>query len=114
MTLVTPKKASTKDWHPADIKCALAKRGYTLRDIAREEGLRSSTSLSKAMHSRTCPADEKRLAFYAGVPVQEMFPERYFPDGTKMPRGMRGVFNTAKSKQTEKKNNASGEFLHQK
>jgi Ner family transcriptional regulator len=83
------KKASQEDWHPADIIAALHKRGYTLREIARLEGLKESTTLSKAMID-SYPAGERRLAKYAGVPVQEMFPTRYHPDGTKIPRGIRG------------------------
>jgi Ner family transcriptional regulator len=67
----------------------LHKRGYALRDIAREEQLKDPSSLSRAMIFSS-PAGEKRLAKYAGVPVQEMFPTRYYPDGTKKPRGIRG------------------------
>jgi Ner family transcriptional regulator len=84
------KKASQGDWHPADIVAALHKRGYTLRDIAHAEGLKESTTLSKAMIT-SYPAGERRLAKYTGVPVQEMFPTRYYPDGTKIPRGIRGA-----------------------
>ena len=90
------KKTSQEDWHPADIVAALHKRGYTLRDIAREEGLNDSSTLSKAM-VQSYPAGERRLAKYAGVPVQDMFPTRYTTDGTKIPRGIRGDRIRAKS-----------------
>jgi len=90
------KKTSREDWHPADIVAALHKRGYTLRDIARAEGLNDSSTLSKAMVT-SYPAGERRLAKYAGVPVQVMFPTRYFADGTKIPRGIRGDRLRAKS-----------------
>jgi lambda repressor-like predicted transcriptional regulator len=92
----TVKKTSREDWHPADIVAALHKRGYTLRDIAREEGLNDSSTLSKAM-VQSYPAGERRLAKYAGVAVQEMFPTRYHADGTKIPRGIRGDRLRAKS-----------------
>lgn len=90
------KKTSQEDWHPADIVAALHKRGYTLRDIAREEGLNDSSTLSKAM-VQSYPAGEQRLAKYAGVSVQDMFPTRYTADGTKIPRGIRGARMRAKS-----------------
>ena len=90
------KKTSREDWHPADIVAALHKRGYTLRDIARSEGLNDSSTLSKAM-VQSYPAGERRLAKYAGVAVQEMFPTRYHADGTKIPRGIRGDRMRAKS-----------------
>lgn len=89
MATQSTKKTSQEDWHPADIVAALHKRGYTLRDIAREEGLNDSSTLSKAMVT-SYPAGERRLAKYAGVPVQVMFPTRYTKDGTKIPRGIRG------------------------
>ena len=85
----TVKKASREDWHPADIVAALHKRGLTLRDIARSHGLKDSSTLSKAMIA-SYPAAERRLAEAAGVSVQEMFPSRYNPDGTMVPRGIRG------------------------
>jgi Ner family transcriptional regulator len=96
MTTTSAKKASQKDWHPADIVAALHKRGYTLRDIARREGLTSATALSRAM-TQSYPASEQRLAKYAGVPVQMMFPTRYHPDGTKIQRGVRGARSMVKS-----------------
>ncbi|CAM3519513.1 Sugar fermentation stimulation protein B (Ner-like protein) (fragment) [Xenorhabdus nematophila ATCC 19061] len=40
-----------KDWHPAEIICALRKRGTTLAAVSREAGLSSSTlanTLSRA------------------------------------------------------------------
>lgn len=85
----TVKKASREDWHPADIVAALHKRGFTLRDIARSHGLKDSSTLSKAMIA-SYPAAERRLAEAAGVPVQVMFAARYTPDGTSIPRGIRG------------------------
>ena len=90
MATNTVKKASREDWHPADIVAALHKRGLTLRDIARSHGLKDSSTFSKAMIT-SYPAAERRLAEAAGVPVQEMFAARYYPDGTMVPRGIRGI-----------------------
>lgn len=89
MATNSAKKASREDWHPADIVAALHKRGLTLRDIARQHGLKDSSTLSKAM-IQSYPAGERRLAEAAGVSVQEMFPSRYYSDGSIVPRGIRG------------------------
>lgn len=90
MTIQAPKKASREDWHPADIVAALHKRGITLRALAKQCGLTSPTTLSKAM-TQSYPASEKRLADAVGIPVQEMFAARYHPDGTPKGRGIRGA-----------------------
>ena len=89
MAKTLDKKTSREDWHPADILAALHKRGLTLRDIARHYGLKDSSTLSKAM-IQSYPAAERRLADAAEVPVHVMFASRYNPDGTPIPRGIRG------------------------
>lgn len=91
MTKAAPKKTSQGDWNPAYIVAALHAQGITLRALARKHGLTSSSSLSRAMHT-SYPANEKRLADAAGVPVQEMFASRYHPDGTPKRRGIRGAY----------------------
>lgn len=86
----TPKKASQTDWHPADIKAALDKAGWTLRALAAHHGIRASSTLSHTFE-RSYPLNEKRIADAIGVPPQVIWPSRYYPDGTKKPRGLRGV-----------------------
>lgn len=103
------KKTSQTDWHPADIVAVLHKRGYTLRDIARQHGLSDASTLSKAMYA-SYPAAERRLADAAGVPVQKMFPTRYYPDGTSRPRGIRGARKLA-LKSTQKNCQRNGNFV---
>lgn len=90
MAVQTPKKASREDWHPARILAVLHMRGITLRELAKQHGLASGSTLSRAMlHSS--PLCEQRLADAAGVPVQEMFGARYHADGTPKGRGIRGA-----------------------
>ncbi len=84
------KKASQKDWHPADIKAALDKAGWTLRALAKHHGLTTSTPLSHTF-LRSYPANEKRIADAIGVTPQEIWPSRYFEDGSKKPRGLRAL-----------------------
>lgn len=85
----TAKKASREDWHPADIKAALEKKGWTLRALAEHHGIKGSSSLSHTFE-RSFPLNEKRIADAIGVTPQEIWPTRYFEDGTKRPRGIRG------------------------
>ncbi len=90
MTKQPQKMASREDWHPADIVAALHKRGITLRALAKQHGLTSPATLSKAM-THSYPASEKRLADAVGIPVEEMFAARYHPNGTPKGRGIRGA-----------------------
>lgn len=96
MATRTVKKTSQEDWHPADIKAALDKKGWTLRALAAHHGLSSSTPLSHTF-LRSYPANEKRIADAIGVPVQTIWPSRYFADGTPRLRGLRGLRMQRKS-----------------
>ncbi len=90
MAVQPPKKASREDWHPARILAVLHMRGITLRELAKQHGLASGSTLSRAM-LQSSPLCEQRLADAAGVPVQEMFGARYHADGTPKGRGIRGA-----------------------
>lgn len=84
------KKTSREDWHPADIKAALDKAGWTLRALAAHHGIKASSTLSHTFE-RSYPLNEKRIADAIGVTPQEIWPSRYNEDGTKKPRGLRGL-----------------------
>lgn len=86
----TSKKASQTDWHPADIKAALHKAGWTLRSLALAHGLRDSTSMSAAL-IRSLPANEKRIADALGKHPKDIWPTRYNEDGTRKPQGFRAI-----------------------
>ncbi|MBE8597352.1 helix-turn-helix domain-containing protein [Xenorhabdus sp. BG5] len=64
------------DWHPAEIICALRKRGMTLAKLSRESGLSSST-LANAL-SRPWPKGEYIIATALEVAPSEIWPSRYF------------------------------------
>ncbi|THF60945.1 helix-turn-helix domain-containing protein [Pseudothauera rhizosphaerae] len=96
MATASAKKASQQDWHPADIKAALEKKGWTLRALAAHHGLSSSSPLSHTF-LRSYPLNEKRIAEAIGVPVQRIWPSRYFKDGTPRLRGLRGMRRSAQS-----------------
>ena len=75
------KKAGRHDWHPADIKAALEKRGWTLRKLAESHDV-APTAVKKALRERNLPS-EKRIAEAIGVPAKDIWPSRYNPDGSR-------------------------------
>lgn len=97
MTISTAKKASREDWHPADIKAALHKRGITLAGIARAHGLGDSSALSSTF-TRSYPANERRIADALGLHPKDIWPSRYYESGEPRPRGFRAVQCNAASR----------------
>ena len=91
MANTSTKKTSQQDWHPADIKAALDKAGWTLRGLAAHHGIKGSSTLSHTLEGRSYPLNEQRIADAIGVKPQDIWPSRYYPDGTKKPRGLRGL-----------------------
>lgn len=76
----TPKKASSSDWHNADIKAALEKAGWSLARLSIHCGY--SRSAMKAALANPYPAAEKFIADAIGLQPQEIWPSRYNADGT--------------------------------
>ncbi|MEO2329179.1 helix-turn-helix domain-containing protein [Salmonella enterica subsp. enterica] len=60
----------SQDWHRADIKSALEKRGITLRDLSRQAGL-SPDSL-RNVFTRSWPRAERIIADALGITPQEI------------------------------------------
>ncbi|EAA2618794.1 transcriptional regulator [Salmonella enterica] len=65
----------SQDWHRADIKSALEKRGITLRDLSRQAGL-SPDSL-RNVFTRSWPRAERIIVDALGITPQEIWPSRY-------------------------------------
>ena len=88
--LDTPKKPVPGDWHPADIKAALEKRGYSLARLSRvHKYCRSSAAV--ALHM-PWPKMERLIAEAIGTTPQQIWPSRYHADGTpRSGRGERGI-----------------------
>lgn len=68
-----------EDWHRADIKAALEKAGWSLRQLSIHHGLTPKT-FQHAMW-RPYPKGERAIAEAIGVPPQVIWPSRYGPDG---------------------------------
>jgi Ner family transcriptional regulator len=69
-------------WHPELIKAAIRMRGKTLSDLSLENGL--DESAVRAALIRSQPQAEKVIAAYLGVPLQELWPERYDSEGLRI------------------------------
>lgn len=72
------KTSKKQDWHPADIKAALAKKGYSLVRIARENGY-SEGSPYIVFRKPWAPMEEI-IAQIIGVPARKIWPSRYRRD----------------------------------
>lgn len=107
----TAKKPVAKDWHPADIKAALHKKGITLKGIADAYGLTSSSTLS-SVFTRSYPLNEKRIADAIGVHPMVIWPSRYNADGSIKPRGFRFVqFNATALARNSKRTAADSKLM---
>ena len=73
MTMDTKKGTQVVDWHPADVKAALEKRGVSLRALAAEYGY---SHIQRVLTSHWWAA-EQVVAKALGVPASQIWPSRY-------------------------------------
>lgn len=86
----SPKKPALADWHRADIKAALEKRGWSLRRLSAHHGYAAGSILLALQ--RPWPRAEKIIAAAIGFKPQQIWPSRYHANGTpKSGRGERGL-----------------------
>jgi Ner family transcriptional regulator len=81
------KKAASQDWHKADIRCALHKRGITFKSLSIALGYKDVCTVAQALH-HPYPKMESVIADAIGEKPQTIWPSRYHEDGT--PRSRRG------------------------
>ncbi|MBW7998372.1 MAG: transcriptional regulator [Candidatus Glassbacteria bacterium] len=80
------------DWHPADIKAALAKRGWSYARISREFG-HKDLSTAYGVLKKPYPRIERFIAEIIGIPPHRIWPTRYFKDGSPKGLGIRGEYS---------------------
>ncbi len=73
-----PCSQASEDWHPADIKAALEKAGWTFRRLDKARGYCPGT-LHAALH-RPYPKAERIIAHAIRVKPWEIWPSRYDDD----------------------------------
>jgi len=81
------KMPAPKDWHPADIKAALVKAGWSFNQLGLYHGYTSKSALTGVLRN-PWPKAESLIAEAIGVAPQEIWPSRYNTDGT--PNRVRG------------------------
>lgn len=67
---------SKQDWHPADIRAAIAKKGTTMAELARHHGYTSATSFYNAMKI-SYPKIERIIADFLEERPEDIWPSRY-------------------------------------
>ncbi|EPL4126100.1 helix-turn-helix transcriptional regulator [Enterobacter kobei] len=72
---IKDQNSSTENWHRADILAAIKKRGGTLAQLSRDNGLHERTLYN--VLERHWPKGERIIADFIGVPVSTIWPERY-------------------------------------
>jgi len=80
-TDTSPKKPAAQDWHPSDVKAALDKAGWSLRQLGFHYGYSGDSSLSEVFR-KPWPKVEKIVAAAIGMKPQAIWPSRYNADGT--------------------------------
>lgn len=89
----TPKKTARRrhrndqpasDWHPADVKAALEKAGWTFRSLAKKLGYSDHSAIARGLYNRS-PMAEAIIAKALGKQPKEIWPSRY--DHAGRPKG---------------------------
>lgn len=70
-------------WSTAEIKFHLARRGLTLSAVDRKNGLVVGSS-RYALKAKGFPLAEQAIAEAIGVEPHVIWPDRWFPDGTRI------------------------------
>lgn len=70
---VTP--APGADWHPEDVKAAVRRQGWSLRQLSLHHGL-PENAMADVLR-RPCPAHQRLLADVIGIPPEQIWPSRY-------------------------------------
>lgn len=67
------------DWTPGRIRQAIKEKGISQAALARQAGL-SEGAVRTATYTAG-PAAERAISEFLGVPLHEIWPSRYYPDG---------------------------------
>jgi Ner family transcriptional regulator len=73
------EQVALQDWHPADIKAALEKAGWTLRQLSIAHGYAPDTLKNALREAR--PVAQDIIGTAIGVKPQVIWPTRYDDDG---------------------------------
>jgi Ner family transcriptional regulator len=82
--LDTQASDAATDWPPGKIRAAIRDKRISQAALARQAGLSDGAVRTATYKSQ--PSAERAIAALLGVPVQEIWPSRYFPDGSSRAR----------------------------
>ena len=105
----TERKPAT-DWHTADIKAAIEKTGWSLRQLSLKHGLAPNTM--KAALERPYPKAERIIAEVLGLKPEDIWPERYAKRALKASHRVTPDRRTL-PKQNTKRANARNDEVHE-
>jgi Ner family transcriptional regulator len=80
--MAIPKRKPQPDWHAEDIKAAVRKKGKTLADLARDNGL--SESACRKSLKVAAPRSDRAIADFLNTPLHELWPSRYDTAGRRV------------------------------
>jgi len=72
-------KTPRADWTPARIREAIHAKGISMEQLSLQGG--ASSSIVRQALTRRLPSGERIISEFLGVPVHEIWPSRYHPDG---------------------------------
>ncbi|TBV76838.1 helix-turn-helix domain-containing protein [Pseudoxanthomonas winnipegensis] len=75
------KNPAPKDWHRADVKAALDKAGWSLRQLGIHYGYSQKSSPLGEVFRKPWPKVERIIAAAIGVKPQDIWPSRYDTKG---------------------------------
>ncbi|HEH9674330.1 TPA: helix-turn-helix domain-containing protein [Pasteurella multocida] len=76
MRTLNETKKTAVDWHREDIKAALAKKGWSLRQLSLKHGYSNGSTLKNAL-DRPWLKGERIIAEAIGVPPEIIWASRY-------------------------------------
>lgn len=76
------------DMHPEDIKAAIRKRGWTLKELAEANGM-AKQNIALAIRQRVSEPAEEVIASFLDMDPREIWPSRFRDDGKRI--RLRGV-----------------------
>ena len=91
-------------WHAEDVKAALRKKFGTIRRTASMWGVTQSTVSNVLYDAGRSMRIERFVSEALGVPLSELWPERWHPDGTPKarPRAVKYELRPARNSQKQR------------
>jgi Ner family transcriptional regulator len=94
--------ADCAGWHVEDIKAGLRKKHGTIRKLAASWGLAQPTVSAVFCDAGRSMRVERLISETLGVPLHELWPDRWHPDGTPKPRPRAATYTLRPTRNSQK------------